>query len=53
MMLVEEKYISLGIPYRMEDVELDREEFQKKVEKICAYFNDRNIHCLVGTKEKE
>ena len=53
MRLGEEKYISLGIPYRMEDVELDREEFQKKVEKICAYFNDRNIHCLVGTKEKE
>lgn len=53
MRLGEEKYISLGIPYRMEDVELDREEFQKKVEKICAYFNDRNIHCLVETKEKE
>ena len=53
MRLGEEKYISLGIPYRMEDVELDREEFRKKWKRSVTYFNDRNIHCLVGTKEKE
>lgn len=53
MRLGEEKYISLGIPYRMEGVKINRKSFQKKVEKIAEYFNSRDIHCLVGTKEKE
>lgn len=53
MRLGEEKYTSLGIPYRMEGVRMNRKSFQKKVEKIAEYFNGRGIHCLVGTKEKE
>ncbi|MBM6899632.1 glycyl-radical enzyme activating protein, partial [Gemmiger formicilis] len=52
MRLGEEKYKSLGIPYPMEGVRLQRKAFQKKVEGIAAYFNGRGIHCLVGTKEK-
>lgn len=53
MRLGEEKYTSLGIPYKMSEFKMDRKSFQKKVEKIAEYFNDRGIHCLVGTKEKE
>ena len=53
MRLGEEKYTSLGIPYKMSEFKMDRKSFQKKVEKIAEYFNDRRIHCLVGTKEKE
>ena len=52
MRLGEEKYKSLGIPYPMEGLRLQRKAFQKKVEGIAAYFNSRGIHCLVGTKEK-
>lgn len=53
MRLGEEKYTSLGIPYQMQDVRVNRKSFQKKVETIAEYFNDRGIHCLVGTKEKQ
>jgi pyruvate formate lyase activating enzyme len=53
MRLGEEKYKSLGIPYKMKDVEVDRESFQKNVNKLADYFNSRGIHCLVGTKEKK
>lgn len=53
MRLGEEKYASLGIPYRMEDVKVNRKSFQKHVNEIAAYFNSRGIHCLVGTKEKQ
>jgi len=52
MRLGEEKYHSLGMPYKMKDVEIDRESFQKHVGEIADYFNSRGIHCLVGTKEK-
>ena len=52
MRLGEEKYRSLGMPYKMKDVEIDRESFQKHVGEIADYFNSRDIHCLVGTKEK-
>ena len=52
MRLGEEKYESLGIPYPMEKVTIDRKSFQKKVEGIADYFNSRGIHCLVGTKER-
>lgn len=52
MRLGEEKYQALGIPYVMEGVKVRRKTFQKKVNKIAEYFNDRGIHCLVGTKEK-
>lgn len=52
MRLGEEKYKSLGIPYPMEGIRIQRRSFQKKVEGIAAYFNSRGIHCLVGTKEK-
>lgn len=52
MRLGEEKYGSLGLPYKMEDVSLDREAFQAHVDEIAEYFTGRGIHCLVGTKEK-
>ncbi|WP_419724465.1 (2S)-3-sulfopropanediol dehydratase activating enzyme [Terrisporobacter petrolearius] len=53
MRLGEEKYSSLGMPYKMENVKVDRKTFQKRVNEIADYFNSRGIHCLVGTKEKE
>ena len=53
MRLGEEKYTSLGIPYRMEGVKINRKSFQKHINEIAEYFNSRGIHCLVGTKEKE
>lgn len=53
MRLGEEKYASLGIPYKMAGLKFNRKSFQKHVEEIAEYFNSRGIHCLVGTKEKE
>jgi pyruvate formate lyase activating enzyme len=53
MRLGEEKYASLGMPYAMEKMQLNRKRFQKHIENIAEYFNSRNIHCLVGTKEKQ
>lgn len=53
MRLGEEKYESLGIPYKMTGIRLNRRSFQNKIAKIAEYFNSRGIHCLVGTKEKE
>lgn len=52
MRLGEEKYCSLGMPYKMENVKVSRKPFQKHVSEIADYFNSRGIHCLVGTKEK-
>ena len=52
MRLGEEKYESLGLPYNMRDLNFDRFEFQNRVNNIAEYFNERGIHCLVGTKEK-
>lgn len=52
MRLGEEKYESLGIPYKMSGVKINRRSFQNKIKKIADYFNSRGIHCLVGTKEK-
>lgn len=53
MRLGEEKYASLGIPYKMQDVKINRKSFQKNIEEMAEYFNRRGIHCLVGTKEKQ
>lgn len=53
MRLGEEKYQSLGMPYKMENLEFEREEFQKHISELAEYFNSRGIHCMVGTKEKE
>lgn len=53
MRLGQEKYLSLGMPYKMEGVKFNRRSFQKKVEGLAEYFNSRGIHCLVGTKEKQ
>ena len=52
MRLGEEKYTSLNIPYQMEKVRLYRKSFQKRVNDIAQYLNQRGIHCMVGTKEK-
>ncbi|WED25246.1 glycyl-radical enzyme activating protein [Vibrio sp. DW001] len=53
MRLGEEKYESLGLPYKMRDLNFDRVEFQHRVDNIAEYFIQQGIHCLVGTKEKE
>ena len=53
MRLGEEKYASLGMPYQMEDVKINRKVFQRHVGELAEYFNSRGIHCLVGTKEKQ
>ena len=53
MRLGEEKYQSLGIPYKMENIVVDRTAFTEKVKKMAEYFNGRGIHCQVGTKEKQ
>lgn len=53
MRLGEEKYQSLGIPYKMENIVVDRKAFTEKVKKMAEYFNERGIHCQVGTKEKQ
>lgn len=53
MRLGEEKYASLGMPYQMEDVKVNRKSFQKHVTEIADYFTSRGIHCMVGTKEKQ
>lgn len=53
MRLGEEKYKSLNIPYPMQELKFNRRSFQKRVQTICDYFNQRGIHCLVGTKEKQ
>ncbi|MBN7772959.1 (2S)-3-sulfopropanediol dehydratase activating enzyme [Clostridium aminobutyricum] len=53
MRLGEEKYLSLGMPYKMEDVRVNRRSFQKRINELADYFNSRGIHCQVGTKEKQ
>ncbi|GAA0258712.1 glycyl-radical enzyme activating protein [Faecalicatena contorta] len=53
MRLGEEKYQSLGITYKMEELKIDRKKFQDHVNQIAIYFNNRGIHCQVGTKEKQ
>ena len=53
MRLGEEKYQSLGMPYKMAQVKINRRSFQKHVNRLAEYFNSRGIHCLVGTREKK
>ena len=53
MRLGEEKYHSLDIPYKMENVKVKRKSFQKHIDELAMYFLDRGIHCMVGTKEKQ
>lgn len=53
MRLGVEKYQSIGEPYHMEGVRMNRRSFQKKIVGFSEYFNGRGIHCLVGTKEKD
>ena len=53
MRLGVEKYQSLGMPYEMEDVKFNRRSLQKHINELADYFNSRDIHCLVGTREKE
>ena len=52
MRLGEEKYASLGLPYKMDNLDFERADFQVRVNDIAQYFNERGIHCLVGTKER-
>lgn len=53
MRMGEEKYASLGMPYGMKGMRLNRVAFQKHVSDLAEYFNSRGIHCQVGTKEKQ
>ncbi|MGL4383431.1 MAG: (2S)-3-sulfopropanediol dehydratase activating enzyme, partial [Bacilli bacterium] len=53
MRLGEEKYLSLGMPYQMEDLDFNREEFQVKINEFEGYLTSLGINCLVGTKVKE
>lgn len=52
MRLGEEKYTSLGLPYKMKDLAFERHAFQDRVNAIADYFNRRGIRCSVGTKEQ-
>ncbi|SFG63542.1 (2S)-3-sulfopropanediol dehydratase activating enzyme [Oribacterium sp. WCC10] len=47
-----EKYESLGREYPMKDLRFNRPAFQKRVEKIRDYFEERGINCTVGTGAK-
>lgn len=51
MRLGEEKYESLGMPYKMKGLRMNRPAFQRRMEKYAAYFRIRGIHCSVGAKE--
>lgn len=51
MRLGEEKYESLGMPYKMKGLRMNRPAFQRRMEKYAAYFRSRGIHCSVGAKE--
>lgn len=53
MRLGVEKYKSLHIPYGMAGIKINRKAFQAHVAELAAYFNQRGIHCLVGTKEEQ
>lgn len=53
MRLGEEKYASLGRPYDMEHVNVDRKAFNAHIKKLADYFNDRGICCTAGTTAKE
>ena len=52
MFLGEEKYRSLDMPYRMNELSFDRAQFQQRVEEIAAYFRARGICCTVGSKRR-
>ena len=47
-----EKYESLGREYPMKDLRFNRPAFQKRVERIRDYFEERGINCTVGTGAK-
>lgn len=53
MRLGEEKYASLGRPYPMSGVDLDRNQFQQHIEELAKYFNGRGVKCMVGSTAKE
>ncbi len=48
-----EKYQALGVDYPMGKFKLSRKSLQKQIGIIADYFNKKNIHCLIGTKEKQ
>ncbi|MCQ4638289.1 glycyl-radical enzyme activating protein [Anaerovorax odorimutans] len=53
MRLGEEKYASLGRPYPMGDVNLDRKQFNKHIQTLANYFNGRGVSCTAGTTAGE
>lgn len=52
MRLGEEKYRSLGMPYKMAQLNFDRNTLQQRIQEIAEYFDHRGIHCTIGTREK-
>lgn len=52
MRLGEEKYQSLGMPYPMKDLDVDKDAFTEKVKKMAEYFNSQGIRCTAGTATK-
>lgn len=52
MRLGVEKYQSLGMPYGMTGVKIDRKAFQKHVGEIAEYFASRGIRCQVGNNDE-
>lgn len=52
MRLGVEKYQSLGMPYGMSGVRINRKAFQKHVEEIAEYFGSRGIRCQVGSNDQ-
>ncbi len=53
MRLGVEKYQSLGMPYGMSGVRVNRKAFQKHVEEIADYFAGRGIRCRVGNNDEK
>lgn len=49
MRLGQEKYVSLGLPYHMETVEIDQDAFNGQVKDLVEYFNSRGVSCAAGT----
>ncbi|OUP08639.1 glycyl-radical enzyme activating protein [Collinsella sp. An2] len=53
MRLGVEKYQSLGMPYGMRGIKVERKAFQKHVEDIAEYFASRGIRCRVGSNDEK
>lgn len=53
MRLGVEKYQSLGVPYGMRGVKVERTAFQRHVDEVANYFAQRGIPCRVGSNDEK